>query len=61
MSTKRFCDRCGREITGNCYSELSAEEHGGLRGCVRYTSGKELCEECRRSLDEWFKAGSDAK
>lgn len=30
---------------------------GGLRGSVRYTCGEELCDECRRSIDEWFKAG----
>ena len=61
MSVKRFCDRCGGEIGDRGFSELSVEDRGDLRDSVRYMEDDDLCEACRRSLDEWFNEGSDAK
>ena len=65
MSVKRFCDRCGREIkTGDEWSRLNVydgECYDSRRFHLSEHDQEELCMGCRVSLEEWFKAGSDAK
>lgn len=61
MSTRRFCDRCGREI-GDVEEYARVEVHDTFVGdpsykTMRMHDNDELCVRCRRSLDEWFEAG----
>lgn len=62
MMTKRFCDRCGKEIEMNRYGLLVRRT---LYSTVRLLPSREhsewsdrkdadLCPECEESLTRWF-------
>ena len=49
MATKKFCDRCGKEITGaSHFAGMSTYQY---EGCLPW----ELCESCAMHLVRWFK------
>ena len=60
---KSFCDRCGNEIKGKCYLIESVVSFLGSFNAVKLVykmfpdTDLELCEECSKSLEKWFKEG----
>ena len=61
--TKRFCDRCGKEIAdGNVYILSNKEFYRRIltfrdASDEYYSTDHEICEECQTALYKWWSEG----
>ena len=60
-----YCDRCGREMKPSLYRDAGFELLGRVfrifhitfTGVGRCNKELELCSECEKSLEKWFREG----
>lgn len=62
MSTKRFCDRCGREIeNGDDYSSIDVDDwqvdEVKRRSVLLDHDDEQLCMGCRVDFERWMRDG----
>jgi hypothetical protein len=55
MVAKRFCDRCGDELT---HIKFNVDVHPVIDGLGQEINmSKEICLSCKKELNQWFKDG----
>lgn len=57
MALKRFCDRCGAEITGCKHGELRLNYRKNVELYESLATGGDLCMKCCFELLKWIKDG----
>lgn len=54
MALKKFCDRCGAEITDNVHGGARLNYRKNVEGYEGLANGCDLCMECYSELLKWL-------
>ncbi len=54
MALKKFCDRCGAEITGSAHGGARLNYRKNVEGYEGLAKGCDLCMECYLELLKWL-------